>query len=132
VFLQYLVEHLDYDDENFKTVLVCLGQVAKLHPLVFATKDKEVIANFVMKELISVDRVSLFLTMLYLNGETLSSLNISLTVQQAQAEYKEGQPEWVADDKVSYEAQTKARIALIAYVPSIPLLTKIFLLEWCQ
>ncbi len=31
--------------------------MAKLHPLVFATKDKEVIAHFVMKELISVDKV---------------------------------------------------------------------------
>ena len=58
MFTQFLGEHLDYDDENFKTVLVCLGQVAKLHPLVFATNDKQVIANYVMKELISVDRVS--------------------------------------------------------------------------
>ena len=57
---QFLLEHLDYDDDNFKTVLVCLGQVAKLHPLVFTTKDKQVIANFIMEEIIVKDRVCVF------------------------------------------------------------------------
>lgn len=55
--LQSLLSHLDYDDSNLHTVLISLGQVAKLQPNVFATKHKGIIRDFIVKNLLVVDRV---------------------------------------------------------------------------
>lgn len=51
------MSHLDYDDENFETVLISLGCIAKLQPQIFYTKFKTVIKDFVVKKLLVVDRV---------------------------------------------------------------------------
>ena len=55
--LQTLTSHLDYDDENLLTVLISLSQIAKLQPEVFAMKHKQIIRDFVVKQLLVVDRV---------------------------------------------------------------------------
>ena len=60
LFLQQsTLAHLDYDDKDLHTVLISLAQIAKLQPDVFATKHKGVIRDFVVKNLLVVDRVSL-------------------------------------------------------------------------
>ena len=56
--MQSLLGHLDYDEDNFATVLISLSQVAKLQPQIFATKYKTVVKEFVVKKLMFVDRVS--------------------------------------------------------------------------
>ena len=58
VVFQSLLSHLDYDDTNLHTALISLGQIAKLQPEVFATKHKGVIRDFIVKNLLVVDRVS--------------------------------------------------------------------------
>ena len=55
---QSLLSHLDYDDSNLHTVLISLGQIAKLQPEVFASKHKGIIRDFIVKTLLVVDRVS--------------------------------------------------------------------------
>lgn len=59
--LQSILENLDYDSDNFRNMLIALGQIAKLYPLVFAVKQKLVVRDFIMKKLIVVDRVRLSL-----------------------------------------------------------------------
>lgn len=76
-----LIPHLDYKDENLCTVLISLGQVAKLQPQVFASSYKLVIKDFVVKKLIAVDRTK--------------------------NEFVEGDKEWGDDNLISYETKVK-------------------------
>ena len=59
VHLQSVLDNLDYESDNFKNMLIALGQITKLHPEVFAVKQKQVIRDFIMKKLMVVDRVRL-------------------------------------------------------------------------
>ena len=56
---QALLSRLEYGSENFATVLISLGQVAKLQPKIFATKHKLVVSDCIIKKLVCKDRVSL-------------------------------------------------------------------------
>lgn len=51
------MSRLDCDDDHLLTVLTSLCQVAKLQPQVFATSHKRIVNNFVVKKLMTVDRV---------------------------------------------------------------------------
>ena len=64
---QSLLSHLDYDDSNLHTVLISLGQIAKLQPEVFAIKHKGIIRDFIVKNLLVVDRVGLLHIPYFLN-----------------------------------------------------------------
>ncbi|XP_065058072.1 sister chromatid cohesion protein PDS5 homolog B-like isoform X1 [Rhopilema esculentum] len=56
--LSALLKVLDYNAENLMTTLASLGEVATLAPNIFESKHKEVIIQFVVKDLIIVDRES--------------------------------------------------------------------------
>ena len=55
--LQSVLDSLNYDSDNLANLLIALGQIAKLYPLVFAVKQKQVVRDFIMKKLIVADRV---------------------------------------------------------------------------
>lgn len=56
--MQSLVGRLDYEDDNLEAVLISLGQVARLQPQIFDGKQKTVIKEFIVKQLMVTDRVS--------------------------------------------------------------------------
>ncbi len=56
--LQTLVGHVDYEDPHFHTVLVSLGQLAKLQPAVFSPYHKTIVRDNLVKNLFVVDRAS--------------------------------------------------------------------------
>lgn len=102
LILQSLLKHLDYDDQHFTTILVSLGQVAKLQPRVFAPKHKSVIKDFLVKELMVVDRVCANIVW----ARNAGALSADLLLQ-AENEFAENDKEWADDDTVSCEAKMK-------------------------
>lgn len=76
-----LVSGLDYDSLHLLTALSSLEELAEAYTDIFQISHKKIIKDFIVKRLLVVDR--------------------------AQLEYKEGDPEWCADDQVSYETQAK-------------------------
>ena len=58
--MQSLVGRLDYEDDNLEAVLISLAQVARLQPQIFDSKQKVVIKEFVVKQLMVTDRVGVY------------------------------------------------------------------------
>eukprot|EP00731_Ephydatia_muelleri_P031203 Em0022g717a len=74
-------ERLVFEHANLSNTLIAIGQIAKLQPTLFATYYKQVIRDFVVKELLVIDR--------------------------SKALYNEGNPEWSEESSVSFETQAK-------------------------
>ena len=74
-------ERLVFEHSHLSNTLIAIGQIAKLQPMQFATYYKQVIRDFVVKELLVIDR--------------------------SKGLYKDGDPEWCEDSSVSFETQAK-------------------------
>ena len=60
-FLQNCVKSLDYESSTILTTLSCINDIALRAPEVFEPHHTTIIRDFVVKELLVKDRVSLYL-----------------------------------------------------------------------
>ena len=89
-----------FEHANLSNTLIAIGQIAKLQPTLFATYYKQVIRDFVVKELLVIDRVN-FVYILP------CEISLHFFFKQSKALYNEGNPEWSEESSVSFETQAK-------------------------
>lgn len=57
IMLQTLVDRLEYDDEHITSTLMALGEIAMVDVAAFKLKQREIINDFIVNDLLRYNRV---------------------------------------------------------------------------